>query len=51
MHEVCADDNLHPDETFLLKIAQLDELLVIRHCIFIVGTSGNGMQVPIEYRN
>jgi hypothetical protein len=25
-----------------LKIAQLDELLVIRHCIFMIGTSGNG---------
>jgi dynein heavy chain len=36
------DGNLVPDEQFLLKIQQLDELLVIRHCIFVIGTSGNG---------
>eukprot|EP00698_Gefionella_okellyi_P011837 TRINITY_DN3147_c0_g1_i1.p1 TRINITY_DN3147_c0_g1~~TRINITY_DN3147_c0_g1_i1.p1 ORF type:complete len:4003 (-),score=857.71 TRINITY_DN3147_c0_g1_i1:159-12167(-) len=39
---VCAEHNLVPDDQFRLKIAQLDELLVIRHCIFVIGTSGNG---------
>jgi dynein heavy chain len=31
-----------PDETFRLKVVQLEELLAIRHCIFIMGPAGSG---------
>jgi dynein heavy chain len=31
---------LTPEEGFMLKVVQLDELLVIRHSVFIIGTSG-----------
>jgi dynein heavy chain len=31
-----------PEEGFLLKAVQLDELLIIRHCVFIIGSSGTG---------
>jgi dynein heavy chain len=32
----------HPDETFCLKVIQLEELLAIRHCVFIMGPAGAG---------
>eukprot|EP00698_Gefionella_okellyi_P005145 TRINITY_DN1471_c0_g1_i4.p1 TRINITY_DN1471_c0_g1~~TRINITY_DN1471_c0_g1_i4.p1 ORF type:complete len:2448 (+),score=753.76 TRINITY_DN1471_c0_g1_i4:538-7881(+) len=40
--DVCTDQKLTPDPTFMLKIAQMDELLAIRHCLFVIGLSGNG---------
>ncbi|CAM9153876.1 unnamed protein product [Ectocarpus fasciculatus] len=42
VREVCEDMNLWPDEAFVLKISQLDELLAIRHCNFVVGQAGAG---------
>ena len=33
---------LHPDEVFMLKVVQLEELLFIRHCVFILGPPGAG---------
>ncbi len=27
----------HPDEVFRLKVVQLEELLEIRHCVFVMG--------------
>ncbi len=32
----------HPDEVFCLKVVQLEELLSIRHCVFIMGPAGAG---------
>jgi dynein heavy chain len=34
--------HLHPDEAFILKVVQLGELLVIRHCVFTMGPPGCG---------
>ena len=31
-----------PDETFRLKVVQLEELLAIRHCVFVMGPAGSG---------
>jgi dynein heavy chain len=33
---------LHPDEFFMLKVVQLEELLEIRHCVFVMGPPGSG---------
>jgi dynein heavy chain len=33
---------LCPDENFILKVVQLGELLVIRHCVFTMGPPGAG---------
>ena len=40
--EVCIENGLQPDDNCLLKIVQLDELLGIRHSIFLMGPSGTG---------
>mmetsp|Transcript_30055 Transcript_30055/g.92958 ORF Transcript_30055/g.92958 Transcript_30055/m.92958 type:complete len:260 (+) Transcript_30055:5073-5852(+) len=36
------DFDLWPDERFTLKVAQLDELVAIRHCVFVMGSAGAG---------
>ena len=39
------ESDLWPDEHFTLKVAQLDELLAIRHCVFVMGPAGDGKSV------
>jgi dynein heavy chain len=43
-HVLMACENLgnHPDEFFRLKVVQLEELLEIRHCVFVMGPPGAG---------
>jgi len=43
-HVVMACESLgnHPDEFFRLKVVQLEELLAIRHCVFVMGPPGAG---------
>ena len=36
------DLKLQPEENFVMKICQLNELLSVRHSVFIVGDSGTG---------
>ena len=38
----CDNHGLWPDPFFKLKVMQLDELLDIRHCVFIMGPAGAG---------
>ncbi|XP_029423391.1 dynein heavy chain 11, axonemal [Nannospalax galili] len=33
---------LQPEESFILKVVQLEELLAVRHSIFVVGNAGTG---------
>ncbi|XP_031213696.1 dynein heavy chain 11, axonemal isoform X3 [Mastomys coucha] len=33
---------LQPEETFILKVVQLEELLAVRHSVFVVGNAGTG---------
>ena len=40
--EAACDLKLQPEENFTLKICQLDELLSVRHSVFIVGEAGTG---------
>ena len=36
------DNDLHPDDEFILKSVQLGELMEIRHCVFVMGPAGCG---------
>jgi dynein heavy chain len=38
----CENSGLWPDPFFTLKVMQLDELLDIRHCVFVMGPPGSG---------
>lgn len=40
--QACIAVGNHPDEVFRLKVVQLEELLQIRHCVFIMGPPGAG---------
>ncbi|XP_068180103.1 dynein axonemal heavy chain 11 [Antennarius striatus] len=33
---------LQPEETFILKVVQLEELMVVRHSVFVLGNAGTG---------
>ena len=33
---------LQPEDNFILKIVQLEELLHVRHSIFVIGNAGTG---------
>lgn len=40
--DATVESQLHPHESFILKIVQLKELLQIRHCVFVMGPPGCG---------
>ncbi|KAG1696565.1 hypothetical protein DVH05_018258 [Phytophthora capsici] len=42
VHVACEDRGLWPHEQFRLKVIQLEELVAIRHCVFIMGPPGSG---------
>eukprot|EP00002_Diphylleia_rotans_P022035 TRINITY_DN430_c0_g2_i1.p1 TRINITY_DN430_c0_g2~~TRINITY_DN430_c0_g2_i1.p1 ORF type:complete len:4080 (+),score=854.57 TRINITY_DN430_c0_g2_i1:199-12438(+) len=39
---VCIEQNLWPSDLFILKVVQLQELMIIRHCVFLIGSPGTG---------
>ncbi|KAI1886190.1 hypothetical protein AGOR_G00211440 [Albula goreensis] len=42
VRETTVDLHLQPEETFILKVVQLEELLAVRHSVFVVGSAGTG---------
>jgi len=42
IEQVTIAKNLHPHDEFILKVVQLNELLAIRHCVFVMGPPGAG---------
>ncbi|KAJ0395717.1 hypothetical protein P43SY_006365 [Pythium insidiosum] len=42
VHVACEELHLWPHEQFRLKVIQLEELLAIRHCVFVMGPPGSG---------
>ncbi|XP_053327234.1 dynein axonemal heavy chain 11-like [Spea bombifrons] len=39
---------LQPEENFILKITQLEELLAVRHSVFVVGNAGSGKSTILK---
>jgi len=42
VRQACAARKMWPDDGFVRKIVELDELLAIRHCVFVMGGPGAG---------
>lgn len=42
---------LQPEESFILKIVQLEELLAVRHSVFVLGPAGTGKTQVIRSLN
>ena len=36
------DLKLQPEDSFVLKVVQLQELLEVRHSVFVIGAAGTG---------
>ncbi|KAM8934084.1 dynein axonemal heavy chain 11-like [Pelodytes ibericus] len=43
-----AELHLQPEENFILKITQLEELLAVRHSVFVVGNAGTGKSTILK---
>ncbi|KAJ3312837.1 hypothetical protein HDV04_002647 [Boothiomyces sp. JEL0838] len=42
IRKATVESGLQAEEIFVLKVVQLEELLAVRHCVFIIGNSGTG---------
>ncbi|KAG7466869.1 hypothetical protein MATL_G00146930 [Megalops atlanticus] len=42
VRQAVAELHLQPEENFILKVTQLEELLAVRHSVFVVGSAGTG---------
>ena len=42
IRKAAVEGNLQPEESFILKVVQLEELLVVRHCVMVLGNAGTG---------
>ncbi|XP_074840744.1 dynein axonemal heavy chain 11 isoform X2 [Carettochelys insculpta] len=45
------DLHLQPEESFILKVVQLKELLAVRHSVFVVGNAGTGKSKVLRTLN
>ncbi|XP_069067570.1 dynein axonemal heavy chain 11 [Pleurodeles waltl] len=43
--------HLQPEESFILKVVQLQELLAVRHSVFVVGNAGTGKSKVLKALN
>uniref|UniRef100_A0A8D2LWB0 Dynein axonemal heavy chain 11 n=1 Tax=Varanus komodoensis TaxID=61221 RepID=A0A8D2LWB0_VARKO len=43
--------HLQPEESFILKVVQLEELLAVRHSVFVVGNAGTGKSKILKTLN
>ncbi|XP_077184230.1 dynein axonemal heavy chain 17 isoform X3 [Paroedura picta] len=42
---------LQPEESFVLKVVQLEELLQVRHSVFVIGNAGSGKSQVLKSLN
>lgn len=42
IRKAAVENGLQPEDIFVLKVVQLEELLAVRHCVFIIGNGGTG---------
>ncbi|NWI20364.1 DYH9 protein, partial [Crypturellus soui] len=45
------DLRLQPEDNFVLKVVQLEELLTVRHSVFVVGNAGTGKSQVLKSLN
>ncbi|RXN33505.1 dynein heavy chain axonemal [Labeo rohita] len=45
-----AELHLQPEENFILKVTQLEELLAVRHSVFVVGGPGTGKSQKLNLK-
>eukprot|EP00058_Branchiostoma_floridae_P010281 XP_002595769.1 hypothetical protein BRAFLDRAFT_200305 [Branchiostoma floridae] len=45
------DQHLQAEDNFVLKVVQLEELLAVRHCVFVLGNAGTGKTKVIKSLN
>ncbi len=41
------DLGLQPEDNFVLKVVQLEELIHVRHSVFVIGNAGTGKQMHV----
>ncbi|KAH0629389.1 hypothetical protein JD844_011440 [Phrynosoma platyrhinos] len=44
-------EKLQPEESFVLKVVQLEELLQVRHSVFVIGNAGSGKSQVLKSLN
>ncbi|KAI8853660.1 dynein heavy chain and region D6 of dynein motor-domain-containing protein [Chytridium lagenaria] len=42
IRKATVENGLQAEDIFVLKVVQLDELMAVRHCVFIIGNGGTG---------
>lgn len=42
IRKATVESGLQAEDVFTLKVVQLEELLAVRHCVFIIGNAGTG---------
>lgn len=42
IRKAAVESGLQAEDIFVLKVVQLEELLAVRHCVFILGNAGSG---------
>ncbi|KAJ3128700.1 hypothetical protein HK098_003691 [Nowakowskiella sp. JEL0407] len=42
IRKATVESGLQAEDIFILKVVQLEELLAVRHCVFIIGNAGTG---------
>ncbi|KAG9396803.1 Dynein heavy chain and region D6 of dynein motor [Carpediemonas membranifera] len=48
VRECCLERGLQPEDSFVLKVVQLEELLEVRHSVFVLGDAGTGKSQTIR---
>ncbi|XP_068007753.1 dynein axonemal heavy chain 9 [Melanerpes formicivorus] len=51
VRQAVLDLQLQPEDNFLLKVVQLEELLSVRHSVFVVGSAGTGKSQVLRALN
>lgn len=49
IRETAVKMGLEAEEDFILRVVQLSELLAIRHCVFLMGPTGNHLPTHSGY--
>ena len=51
IRQAVVEQKLQPEESFILKVVQLQELLVVRHSVFVLGAAATGKSCVLKSLN